>query len=185
MVFCFEKITHNYRGSLQILLLMSLSTITAFLEEIGLPVFWETIQEPTFLPGIYLRNGTVVIDKEKLLYPGDVLHEAGHLAVMPPRIRATMTGDLGMDPIHHGGELMAIPWSYAACLHLGMDPHIVFHEQGYKSGGKEIVQNFREGRYFGVPLLAWQEMTDEKAFPQMKSWLCTTDKYEEPANNNQ
>ena len=161
---------------------MPLTKITTFLDEIGIPVFWETIQEQTFLPGILLRNGTIVIDKAKLLYPGDILHEAGHLAVMPPRIRTNMTADLGMNPIHQGGELMAIAWSYAACMHMGIDPHIVFHEQGYKGGGKEIVENFKERRFFGVSTLAWQEMTYEKTFPRMRSWLCQVDKYEEPTN---
>lgn len=164
----------------------TLKIITSFIIGIDLHVNFETINEITFLPGILIRNGELVVDVDKLLYPGDILHEAGHLAVMPPGIRAQMNGDLNMDPVHQGGELAAIAWSYAACIHLGLDPHIVFHEHGYKGGGADMVKNFRNGQYFGVPLLSWQEMTlekekdstgNEEVYPKMKSWLCMVDRY--------
>jgi hypothetical protein len=153
-------------------------TMIAFIRQIGLKVSLEGIPGKTFVPGILIRNGGLVIDKSRLTYPGDMLHEAGHLAVMPAAIRKTMNDDLGNDPIHQGGELMAIAWSYAACVHLEIDPHIVFHEHGYKGGGAEIVENFNAGRYFGVPLLQWYGMTKERpqlpadiTFPKMLCWL--------------
>ena len=31
-----------------------------------------------------------------------------------------------------GEEMGAIAWSYAAALHIGLDPRVVFHEDGYK-----------------------------------------------------
>lgn len=162
----------------------ALSIIVDFVKKIGITISFETIEMPTFLPGIRICNGGLIVDHQKLLYPGDILHEAGHLAVMPPRIRMTMNDDLGMDPIHQAGEMGAIAWSYAACIQLGLDPHVVFHEDGYKGGGANIVENFGERRFFGVPLLAWLDMTVEKSddaeeplFPVMKSWLCMVDKY--------
>jgi hypothetical protein len=158
--------------------------ITNFLKHIGLQIWFEPITEETFLPGILIRNGGIVIDTGKLLYPGDLLHEAGHLAVMPPRIRRRMNGDLGGDPIHKGGEIAAIAWSYAACKHLGLDPAVVFHEDGYKGEATALIENFDNGRYIGVPLLSWQEMTAERpsdgvsyVYPEMKSWLCVVDRH--------
>ncbi|GEO10038.1 hypothetical protein [Segetibacter aerophilus] len=115
-----------------------------------------------------------------------MLHEAGHLAVMPPAIRNEMIDNLGNNPIHQGGEMMAIAWSYAACIHLDLDPHIVFHKDGYKGGGDTIVENFSNGNFMGVPLLQWCGMTyDEKRaremnakpYPHMISWLCLQNKY--------
>ena len=97
-----------------------------------------------------------------------------------------MSDNLDNNPIHQGGELMAITWSYAACIYLKIDPHIVFHENGYKSGGRDIVENFSEGRYFGVPLLQWCGMTYEeerakainaKPFPHMINWVCRLNNY--------
>lgn len=158
--------------------------IIDFISGIGIPIHFEAIHEPTFLPGILIRKGELVIDREKLLYPGDMVHEAGHLAVMPPRIRKEMTGDIGNEDIHKAGEMAAIAWSYAVCLHLGIDPHIVFHEHGYKGGGAHLVESFEQGSEMGVPLLVWQEMTEstratdaEIRFPKMRQWTCTVDRY--------
>jgi hypothetical protein len=109
---------------------------------------------------------------------------------MPPDIRKTMTGDLENNNINQGGEMMAIAWSYAACIHLGIDPEIVFHEQGYKGGGNSIVANFNEGKYFGVPLLEWCGMCYDAQtagqlnmhpFPKMISWTCEKNRYAENA----
>jgi hypothetical protein len=63
---------------------------------------------------------------------------------------------------------------------LEIDPYFVFHDEGYKGGGSNIVENFREGRTFGVPMLQWCGMTlDAKnaeaegkpAYPAMLCWL--------------
>ncbi len=155
-----------------------------FVKSIGLPVHFAKLDEPTFLPGITLQNGGIVIDREKLLYPGDILHEAGHLAVMPPEIRANMNGDLNDGEENHdllvGGEMMAIAWSYAACLHLNIDPLIVFHENGYKGGGANLVDNFNNGNYIATATLQWAGLCNEPKrikepgkiyYPQMLKWL--------------
>ncbi len=49
-------------------------------------------------------------------------------------------------------EMMAIAWSYAAVMHLQIDPAIVFHSAGYRGGGQNLIDNFRQGRYIGVPM---------------------------------
>jgi hypothetical protein len=153
----------------------------SFIKEIGLEYAFETIKGDTFLPGLEFRNGTLIIDTNKLRYPGDILHEAGHLACMPPDIRKTMSGNLDNNNMNQGGELMAIAWSYAACRHLQIDPAFVFHEHGYKGAGDNIVTNFNEGRYFGVPLLQWCGMSydvptaqklDVPPYPEMCRWTC-------------
>lgn len=153
-----------------------LRLIEGFLERIGIAVRRERLEE-SFLPGVTMRGGVLVIDEEKLLYPGDMLHEAGHLAVMTGAERAVCSGDAGEDG---GAEMAAIAWSYAAALEIGLDPRVVFHAEGYKSGGEAIVENFSQGRYFGVPLLQWFGMTRERAsaeapeavlYPRMGRWL--------------
>ncbi|AFD07701.1 hypothetical protein [Solitalea canadensis] len=151
-----------------------------FLKEIGIGVSFKSITEPTIVPGVTIQKGSVVIDQEQLLYPGDILHEAGHIAVMPPEIRPTLDGTLNDCDLHRGGELMAIAWSYAACIHLKIDPHIVFHEFGYKDSGANLVDNFQKKQFVGVSTLQWCGMTNDPTsnkdlslpmFPIMKSWL--------------
>lgn len=157
------------------------NTFLPFLDQIGITYSLEPINEDTFLPGLKLRNGTLVIDTDKLLYPGDVLHEAGHLACVPPDVRATMNDTLETNDMNAAVEMAAMAWSYAACLHLGIDPYIVFHEHGYKGGAQGIVQGFQNGNKMGVPILQWRGMCYDgnmayhhyaQPYPAMISWVC-------------
>jgi len=84
--------------------------IVAFLREIGLPIRADAMGEDTVLPGIKVEHGGLLYDPAKLKYPGDLLHEAGHLAVKIPADRQACGADLGSDPAE---EMMAISWSYA------------------------------------------------------------------------
>jgi hypothetical protein len=153
---------------------MSLDRILNFLSEIGIAVHERPLAEPTFLPGILIERGALVLDRTKA-EPGDLLHEAGHLAVMPAAQRAEVTGDLGTGP---GEEMAAIAWSYAASQHLQLAPEVLFHPTGYRGGSSSLIENFTEGRYIGVPLLQWFGMTRERSdgsaapvYPQMGCWL--------------
>ena len=155
----------------------TLSTIAAFLSGIGLPVEVGEIAQPTFLPGILVESGILRVDPARLSWPGDLLHEAGHLALLTEEERKQVAGDVGDDG---GDELGAIAWSYAAALHLQLDPSVVFHQHGYRGGSQSILQNFAAGRYIGLPMLQWRGLTlDEKnaralglkPYPHMVRWL--------------
>ena len=153
------------------------NTIAAFLTEIGLTVKAGEIHAPTFLPGICLDHGALLVDEAQLAYPGDLLHEAGHLAVMPPSRRRQAHLDAGKQAAE---EMMAIAWSYAALVHLKLEPAVVFHPAGYRDGSQALIDNFSHGRYIGVPVLQWLGMTadDGRAkelnvapYPAMIKWL--------------
>jgi len=148
-----------------------------FLNEIGIEVIPGKIKEETFLPGILVKNGKLIVDESKLLYPGDLLHEAGHLAVMPSSKRMSINISFGNDPAE---EMMALAWSYAVSVHLKINSKILFHEHGYKGGSENLIQAFQQGSYIGLPMLQWLGMAaDEKnapalgkkPFPYMIKWL--------------
>ena len=148
-----------------------------FLNGIGIGVRRGEIQEETFLPGIRLEDGGMVVDEGRLSFPGDMLHEAGHLAVIPPDRRRTVHINAGDDAAE---EMMAIAWSYAAAVHLGLDIAILFHEHGYRGGSAGLIENFSRGRYFGVPMLQWVGLAMEPGresengiapYPHMIRWL--------------
>ncbi len=160
---------------------VNLIKAVAFLKEIGIAVDYGSIEGESFLPGVSIVNGSIIIDEEKFLYPGDILHEAGHIAVVPASERATLNEhDIAERPQREAEEMMAIAWSYAACVHLEIDAVFVFHDDGYKGGGSDLAENFKQGHYFGVPMLQWVSMALEKKnateqnmpyYPQMLRWL--------------
>lgn len=153
------------------------ATLVDFLLRIGLDVRPGELSQPTFLPGIAIEHGALVVDEARLRYPGDLLHEAGHLAVAPPERRAAMHMDAGSDAAE---EMMALAWSYAAIVHLQLDPAIVFHADGYRGSGESLIENFSEGRVIALPMLQWIGLTlDEQRardegmppYPHMLRWL--------------
>ncbi len=152
------------------------SRMAGFLSSIGIEVS-AAILDKSFLPGVTISHGTLLIDEAKLSYPGDVLHEAWHIAVTPAAQRRKLHQDAGGDA---GEEMAAIAWSYAAALFAGIDLAMVFHPDGYRGGSRAIIENFSQGRYVGVPLLEWYGLTaGEKAaaalevspYPHMLKWL--------------
>ena len=40
------------------------------------------------MPGLTIVDGTLVVDAVRLAWPGDILHEAAHIALTPPSRRA-------------------------------------------------------------------------------------------------
>tara|TARA_R110001592_G_scaffold35397_1_gene120407 strand:+ start:1641 stop:2120 length:480 start_codon:yes stop_codon:yes gene_type:complete len=149
-----------------------INTIFSFLNGIGISTQEKRIQEPTFLPGIKIEKGILFIDRNQLKYPGDLLHEAGHIAVMTVEERTIISGNImEHKPDNESDEMAAILWSYAALRHLNLTPEIVFHPEGYKNDSQWLIENFEQSRFIGLPLLEWMGMTDSDSFPKMSHWL--------------
>jgi hypothetical protein len=149
--------------------------LAAFVRHVGIDVRAAELPEPTFLPGLDIRHGAILLDEERLTYPGDVLHEAGHIAVAAPDERAQPR--LSPTP---GDEMAALAWSFAAARHLDVPLDVLFHAGGYKGGSSALIENFSAGRYVGVPLLHCYGMAVEprqaaaaavEPFPHMLRWL--------------
>lgn len=150
--------------------------IAAFLSSIGISIEVTKIDGLQFVPGLAVRDGGILVDPATTVWPGDLLHEAGHIAVTSPDLRGTMS-DVSDDP---GEEMAAIAWSWAAACACIVEPRHLFHAEGYKGGSTALIDNFTAGRFIGVPMLAWFGMTSEPAsrlngvepvFPAMARWL--------------
>lgn len=147
--------------------------IVAFVERIGIPVREGAVAGDSFLPAVAVIGGAVVYDRARLQWPGDILHEAGHIAVMPPETRG------GPVPDDSGLELAAMAWSYAAAIAIGIDPGVVFHQGGYKGGGPGLAQKYALGLYIGLPELVAAGMAHSPqtapegadVYPAMVRWL--------------
>ena len=95
------------------------------------------------MPGLQLDAGELLIDESRLVYPGDVLHEGGHMAVAPPGARPLLSGDAEVPgPDMEALEHAVLPWSYAAALHLADDPARVFHSGGYRGRSQGLLRTF-------------------------------------------
>ena len=149
--------------------------LASFVRSIGIDVRTATLPEKTVLPGLDIRHGAILVDEARMTHPGDILHEAGHLAVTDPARRNAP--QLSPTPAE---EMTSIAWSYAALRYLELDPAIVFHDRGYKGGAAALIENFTAGNYFGVPLLQFYGMAVEpkraaaigvEPYPHMLRWL--------------
>lgn len=151
------------------------ATLLGFLDDIGLDWELADLDGTELLPGLELRAGVLRVDPVRLAHPGDILHEAGHLALLPgDRRREADASDLE-DP---GLEIAAMAWSYAAALHCGVPPSLVFHPAGYRGQAASLLATLEGGGLLGQPVLAWLGLTTcgtigdgRDHFPAMTKWL--------------
>ncbi len=150
-----------------------ITRIFAFLREIGLDVHPGPVPSNSFLPGIQIVRNGLRVDTRALKYPGDLLHEAGHLAMMTPAQRN--------EEFPHSSEpaleMAALAWSYAAAVHIGIAPEIVFHEHGYRGQSATLLHGYKQGKFNGQPILWWLGLTTPELpgspsiYPKMLRWL--------------
>lgn len=152
----------------------------AFINDIGIATSFRSIGPDSFLPGFLIENGVLVIDKDILQYPGDILHEAGHIAVVPFADRARLTeAAIIKRRDREAEEVMAIAWSYAACIHLMIDPVFVFHADGYRGGSNTIIDSCSKNEYMGMFMLQSVGMaadgkkkgSNAQTYPHMIKWV--------------
>jgi hypothetical protein len=161
-----------------------LDRILAFVDGLGLKAEIGAVPADAFLGGVRIDAGALVVQPENLLTPGDILHEAGHLAVIPARHRAAVhddvdacvagilagcsENDLAGDPAlagltNMGGEWQAIAWSYAACVHLDLPLETVFCPGAYGVGPEQspmaMAQQCAWGFFPGIHRLVQTGMT--------------------------
>ena len=137
------------------------------------------VDVPTAFPGSLILRGALVVEEDKLVSPGDVLHEAAHIALAPPDRRKTDVAFL--DNADGGEEIATIAWSWAAVVKLGLQPEDVFHGTAYPRGDSPtIIDACRGGNYIGFPLLqVWGMAYDAEnarargvdPFPHMVRWV--------------
>lgn len=148
-----------------------LDAVVAFLRGIGLAVMPGEVPDDTFVPGMTVRDGAIRYDPAKSGWVGDLLHEAGHLAVTDPAIRDTLS-HVADDPAE---EMAAIAWSYAAATAIGLPVGTLFHP-AYKGGSDYLLQAFADGAYIGLPMLQYWGLAaaagaEGPVYPALRTWL--------------
>lgn len=136
----------------------NLVCVVTFLQAIGLPVEWvDHWDGESFMDLVRIQHGGLVVQKEAAV--ADVLHEAGHLAVVPAPYRTWIHDDvdvglermldaietLALDPddalpkaAMQAGEAEATAWAWAAGVHLGLAPHTIIADSDYQGMGQSL-----------------------------------------------
>lgn len=172
------------------------AAISGFANRIGIKLaFVSRTWKREFLPGILIWRGGVRVDPGRCWHD-DVLHEIGHLAILPGLIRRLANFDVDKSvgpaasryidshPMHldggyeedpimrallQAGEAEAIAWSYAAMVELGLP--IQMHLDATPLEIDEVIQMLGVGRHFGVNGLQAAGMTKRSDFPKMLRWV--------------
>lgn len=166
-----------------------LLTAIKFLKEIGLIV--------TLSPGAngfteYIRIVSGALEVDPFCPPSALLHEAGHLAIIPNRFRGYMNDnlfdgfkkmfseldDMGIDPDSHlsraciqSSDTEATAWAWAAGIKLGIPPETIIADNEYAGSGQEIRSMLSINQYLGINGLSHAGMCCRKDYPKMKYWI--------------
>lgn len=156
-------------------------SLADFLNGVGIEVAPARLDGGCFLPGIRVERGGLLVDEAELIYPGDLLHEAGHLAVAPSTLRPSLSGEViipGADM--NAVEVHATAWAYAAVTRLGIDAKVLFHEGGYDGKSRGLLFTYGCGVYpgaFGLQELGMTAVGElarrlgVAPYPHMLKWL--------------
>ncbi|WP_109105844.1 hypothetical protein [Azospirillum sp. TSO35-2] len=161
----------------------ALEPIVTFLRGLGLGVEYGEGARDGFLPGVNIHAGAIHVDPDALLGPGDLLHEAGHIIVLPRRfwplvgkdLQADIDGLLAEQTARDGvadpvltmaarqGEFMSQAWSYAVVRHLGLPMGCLFFPGSYRydsyEGAHPMLAWLEQGTHMGPNALADAGMT--------------------------
>jgi len=149
-----------------------LHKVCEFLTEIGIE---NSIVEGAngHLKHVDISEGKLLI--QPICFPGDVLHEAGHVAIMPSRWRHLLTGDIrhaikqmfveldGMnlhpdDPLSRAAIQCSDPeataWGWAAGLYLKLPKHFIINHDplsgDYGGEGWVVAEQLEFRSYIGI-----------------------------------
>lgn len=161
----------------------SVPRMVEFCNGTGIPVRFEPVlATPDCLPGVLIVGAELRVDRFRLKYPGDILHESACVALFHPSVRSGLKGHINyLDSQTKAAHAMAVgAWTYAACVHLNIASEVVFHEGGYQGQSQWLIESYRGGQCFGLPLLQWLGMAADcqtapqlgvKPYPHMLHWL--------------
>ena len=169
-----------------------------FFSAIGLPWAWKRGANG-FLDGVEVERGALLIDP--CVSASSILHEAGHLAILPKRFRCKASGDLSAameqmfgevdfsDPDSgvaraaiQCGDAEATAWAWAVGVHLRLPPKTIIKDAEYDGTGAFLRTSLRMGAYAGINGLShagfcavrpgiYATARGLPVYPQLRMWL--------------
>jgi dienelactone hydrolase len=128
-----------------------------------------------FVPGVRIVSGALHYDPD-VACTANLLHEAGHVAILPSIYRAQANDDISKVARKMLAEVFEAPdvdpdspqacaamqcsdpeataWAYSAGRHLGIPDELVIRDTDYQSEGDQIRLALKAGAYAGINGLA-------------------------------
>lgn len=171
----------------------ALARSVAFLEGIGIPCH-PSEEARGFLEHIRIDHGTLFYNPTHAK-AANLLHEAGHIAVLPSKLRADVGTDLddtfdrleglmdeAFDPenpdspevraLLQCGETEATAWAWAAGKAIGLPDALIIEDEDYDNCGADIRLALACNAYLGINgLVAGNMATSVRAYPTLTRWL--------------
>lgn len=147
-----------------------------------------------FLERVRISQGAILYRPDASI--SNILHEAGHLACIPPAFRDKADGDLdalaeemceyvhqiltqGADPdlpivraIIQCSDSEATAWAWAFGAHIGLEPEQIIENEDYQNEGHIVRLQVSTGRHLGVNGLRAAGMIDStKNWPHLTKWV--------------
>lgn len=167
----------------------------AFLRQIGIPVQVVPFVSPAaFLDSVEIVEGALRITPSCRV--SNLLHEAGHIACVPPAYRHLMSGNLYMGTkamldslttleVEPDSPLMraviqcsdpeATAWAWAAGVHLGLPQELIILDEEYDGDGQTIRLWLQASAYLGINGLMHAGMCQNPrrpgGYPALRTWL--------------
>lgn len=164
--------------------------VISFLNSIGIRTVEGRASTTGFLPNIKVRRGILFYNHKT--NAADLLHNAGHIAVIPAKYRLLCTGNMEkavqkiwriaektnddssvFRALMQASETEAIAWSWAVGKHLGLrGKEIITDDKSHFKGiGADIRAMLKANCYFGINGLREAGMVESvKTFPRLTRW---------------
>jgi hypothetical protein len=144
-----------------------------------------------FVPGVLIANGTLRYATTAAV--SDLLHEAGHLAIVPENLRALANGNLSALVRAIGDEFAsercadpdapysraliqcsdpeATAWAFAFGRHCGLRPKEIIRDQDYDGTGADIRLGLEHNAYLGINGLRHAGfLARVRDYPRLNRW---------------
>lgn len=165
--------------------------VKSFLQSIGISVTQGKVPRTSFLPNVIIKNGCLIYDDK--IEVSDLLHEAGHVAIVPAKYRAICNGDMDKSmlrvwakaeragetkfdsPIYwqliQASECEAIAWAWAVGKHLGLLEAEIIPDHHYDMTGVVQRAKLAAKQHFGINGLRASGMIESvKKYPHLTRW---------------
>lgn len=127
-----------------------------------------------FTPHVLILEGRLEVDIYQV-FPGDILHEASHCAIIPARFRKLASGNLNdvfkamaayaeehpeglltypEDPVSRAiiqcGDTEATAWQYAAAQEVGLPDELLFPKGSFQGNAEENLLRLKVKQHYGI-----------------------------------